>query len=89
MKILDSIILLIVGVFIILLITSGCTENDRAKNWGGTMNISIPAGEEFVNATWKDADLWIITRDKANPNKFYMHESSNFGIMEGTVKITQ
>ncbi len=66
-----------------------CTENDRAKHWGGTMSITVPAGEEFVNATWKDSDLWIITRDKANPNKFYMHESSSFGIMEGTVNITQ
>jgi len=61
MKILDSIILLIIGVFIILFITSGCTENQRAKKWGGTMSITVPAGEEFVNATWKDNNLWIIT----------------------------
>jgi len=66
-----------------------CTENSRTKYWGGTMNISIPTGEEFINATWKDSDLWIITRDRNNPNKFYMHESSSFGIMEGTVNITQ
>jgi len=51
MKILDSIILLIIGVFIILFITSGCTENQRAKKWGGTMSITVPAGEEFVNDT--------------------------------------
>ena len=88
MKLKHFFLLCVIAILIIFNFVS-CTDNQRAKNWGGTMNITVPAGEEFVNATWKNNDLWIITRDKANPNKFYMHESSNFGVMQGTVKITQ
>ena len=70
-------------------LTISCTKNQRAKRWGGTMEYSIPENEEFVNATWKDDNLlWIITKSKTSTT-FYMHEVSNFGLMEGTVVIRQ
>ena len=59
-KVMAIILIAIVAVFIAVFFTS-CTENQRAKKWGGTMSITVPAGEEFVNATWKDNNLWIIT----------------------------
>lgn len=41
---------------------AGCTENQKAKSFGGNAEIELPAGEKLVNATWKDDDLWYLTR---------------------------
>lgn len=40
-----------------------CTDNSRTRNFGGTEIISIPHNEEFINITWKDDNLWVITKD--------------------------
>lgn len=79
--------LLIMTLMVAILLPS-CTENQRAKKFGGTMKYQVPKGEEFVNATWKDDNLWIITKSKTSTT-FYMHEVSSFGLMEGTVVIRQ
>lgn len=79
--------LLIMTLMVATLLPS-CTENQRAKKFGGTMKYQVPKGEEFVNATWKDDNLWIITKSKTSTT-FYMHEVSSFGLMEGTVVIRQ
>lgn len=40
-----------------------CTDNQRAKSFGGTYSVELPAGEKLVNVTWKtEADLWYLTR---------------------------
>lgn len=31
----------------------GCTENQRAKNFGGNINYTLPSGAKLVNVTWK------------------------------------
>jgi hypothetical protein len=66
-----SILCLIV---LLLVALSGC-ENFRVKTLGGTMTVNVPTGETFVNATWKDANLWIITYDSAH-SRYLMHETS-------------
>lgn len=70
-----------------LVVLPSCTDNQRAKKWGGNMSYTVQPGEHFVNATWKDSDLWIITQNDAT-GVYYMHESSNWGILEGRVTIT-
>jgi hypothetical protein len=70
-----------------MLVATSCTDQQRAKKWGGSMSYNIAEGEHFVNATWKDADLWIITQNDAT-GVYYMQESSNWGILEGKVTIT-
>lgn len=30
------------------------TANSRAKNYGGTITIELPAGQKFEAITWKD-----------------------------------
>ena len=42
----------------IITITS-CTENSRAKGWGGTAEIVLPKGKKLVTATWKKNSLGI------------------------------
>lgn len=71
-----------------LLSMMSCTENQRAKTWGGTMTIDLPAGKKLVEATWKDHDLWYLVRDRKegeSVDTFTFHEESSFGLMEGTV----
>jgi hypothetical protein len=64
----------------------------RARNWGGTFDVHVEAGHKFVNATWKDADLWILSRPAKEGETFetepyIFKESSTLGFAEGTVRI--
>ena len=69
-----------------MVIGISCTENERARSFGGKTEIILPKGEIFINATWKDTDLWIITYDSIS-DTYYMHESSTWGVFEGEVII--
>jgi hypothetical protein len=65
-----------------------CTENQRTRHWGGTSEIILPPNQKLVVATWKDADLWYLTRPmRADENAeiFIFKEQSNFGLMQGTI----
>ena len=33
-----------------------------AKNMGGTITIDVPKGQKIIEATWKNANLWYLTR---------------------------
>jgi hypothetical protein len=75
----------------ILMLTS-CTQNSRAKSFGGTANITLPKGKKLVTATWKDANLWYLTRDMREgevAETYEFHEESSFGMMEGTYIIKE
>lgn len=70
----------------------GCTANQRAKNWGGEAEMELPAGEKLVNVTWKDAELWYLTRPMRadeTPETYTFREQSSFGMLEGSVKISE
>lgn len=71
---------------------TSCTQNEIAKNYGGTMNYDLPAGEKLVNVTWKEDHLWILTKPmKASDSveSYIFHEKSSYGIMEGTINIKE
>lgn len=77
---------------VIALATVSCTENTRARTWGGTSTIDLEPGKGLVNATWKNADLWILTRDRSvdeQPETYRFSENSSFGVMEGTIIIKE
>jgi hypothetical protein len=70
----------------------GCTENWQAKKGGGTATYFVEQNQKFVNVTWKDNDLWILTRTRKEgelPEKFKFTEKSSFGLIEGTVEIIE
>lgn len=74
------------------LITASCTSNQRAKQFGGSISIALPCQQKLVNITWKDDELWYLTRpmradETAEISTF--QEDSSFGIMEGKVTITE
>lgn len=67
---------------------SSCTENQRAKTFGGNIEITIPCGEKITEVTWKNDELWYATRsmriNEVAENTTFKEESS-FGILEGSV----
>jgi hypothetical protein len=74
-----------------VMVTS-CTENNRVKNWGGEGNINLPKGRKLVNVTWKETEVWYLTRpmdsnDVAETYQF--QEESSWGVMEGTYNIIE
>jgi hypothetical protein len=75
-----------------LLVLFGCTENERAKSWGGNTNLDLPKGQKLVNVTWKETQLWYLTRPMKSDDiaeTYVFHESSNYGVMEGSVTIIE
>ena len=69
---------------IAILSLASCTDNQKARKWGGTETIEIPKGRILVNCTWKRDNLWILTKDTAT-GRMYFNEKSSFGILEGQI----
>lgn len=62
------------------------------KYYGGSSTIDIPAGQKLVPYTvqWepKNANIWYLTEpaeDGYEPRQYLFNESSNLGIMQGTI----
>lgn len=67
---------------------TGCTDNEAAKNWGGTVTINLPPGQKLINVTWKETQIWYLTRPAKvgeTPETLTFKEKSDYGISEGTV----
>ncbi len=78
--------------FLLPLILFSCTENARVKNFGGEGTINLPKGRKLVNVTWKENQIWYLTRamnsnDVAETYKF--QEESSWGVIEGTYNIVE
>lgn len=72
----------------ILFAVSSCTENQRAKNFGGTSNIDLPKDTKLVTVTWKGDELWYLVRERKENETVETYtfiEDSSFGMMEGKV----
>lgn len=77
---------------IALLLFMGCTEQTRARNFGGTTHIEVKAGQKVIGATWKNTNLWYITRPMLageEPVAVTMTESSSLGLVEGHVVLQE
>lgn len=72
--------ILLIGVMALF----SCTENQRARRWGGTETIDLKPNEVVLNVTWKQDQMWICTKDTVT-NVTYFREKSNWGVLEGTV----
>lgn len=82
--------LLVIGAA--LFAATSCTENEMAKSYGGTQTINLPVNTKLENVTWKDAQMWILTRpmragEIAETHSF--QEKSSYGLIEGTVNIVE
>ena len=81
------------SIFILLALSlAACTENARVKSWGGDGTINLPAGRKLVNITWKETQIWYLTRPMNSTDvaeTYQFHEESSFGVMEGTYTIIE
>ena len=70
---------------------TGCS-NYVAKNLGGNMTLKLEKGEKLETITWKDSELWYLTRpmrDGEEPEEWKFREVNDLGILEGTVTIIE
>ena len=65
---------------------SGCTDNQRARKYGGKEEISLKPNEKLINITWKESNMWVLTEDTTTHIK-YFRESSSWGIWNGEIVI--
>ena len=82
-------VFLAIGVIAML---GSCTENKRVKNWGGEGTINLPKGRKLVNVTWKNTQVWYLTRPMTSTDvaeTYQFHEESSWGVMEGTYNIIE
>ncbi len=63
---------------------ASCTDNERARRFGGTEEVKLKPNEVVLNVTWKENEMWICTKDTTT-NTVYFREKSSWGVMEGTV----
>lgn len=88
----EIIFLSILFVACVALVFTSCTNNQRSKTFGGKMTINLEKGQKLVNATWKDTDLWILTRPmrEGEREEYYkFREKSTYGLLEGEITIVE
>jgi hypothetical protein len=82
--------ILVISVAMMSLVS--CTENSRVKNFGGEGTINLPQGRKLVNVTWKETEIWYLTRpmDSSDVAQTYtFQEESSWGMVEGTFNIVE
>lgn len=87
-------LLLIPTVILIIVVAlqSGCTKNSRVKHWGGSAEYELEPGQKLEEVTWKDDNLWILTRPMTEdevPVTWTFSEKSSLGLIEGTYYIIE
>ena len=82
----------ILGLIGIIIVLGSCTQNTRVRNFGGEGTINLPQGRKLVNATWKNTQLWYLTR-QMRPEEvaetYTFQEESSWGVIEGTYNIVE
>lgn len=76
-------VLLVLAISILL---SGC--NFKTRMLGGTQTVELPKGKKLIQATWKESNLWYLTRDMKPGEEAEIYEfieDSNLGVAEGKV----
>lgn len=92
LRLVIALILTFVLTMFLLSMFNGCTENSRVKNFGGTGNINLPQGQKLVLITWKEENIWYLTREMRQDETaevYKFKEESNLGIVEGTYIISE
>ena len=77
-----------IALLILMFCLCSCTEQVRTRQWGGEMTIELPHGQELMEVTWKESDLFYLTRPMAPdyvPVTKVFQESSTWGVLESTV----
>lgn len=85
-------IAMFLAVIVMIMVFSGCTSKEMARNYGGSETITLEPGEKLEMITWKENSLWYLTRPMREDETAETHvfkQDSSFGIFEGTVTIIE
>lgn len=80
--------IIVIIMMFMLLVTSGCTENYVAREFGGTLKVEVEPGYKVTSATWKENDLFYFIEpmeEDYTPKEKKFIESSSYGVLESTV----
>ena len=84
-----TVLALILTVFAISM--CGCAQI-AAKSFGGDITLTLDKGQKLEEITWKDDELWYVTRPMREDEHAETHtfqESSVWGVMEGSVTVVE
>lgn len=84
--------ILLIGFLLIcvMMLLTSCTGNQRARQLGGTETVTLEPNQRVVNITWKETNLWILTKqDTTKPITYEFKEHSGFGLIQGKVIIVE
>jgi len=76
----------------IILFLLACTDNQRSKAFGGTMEIKVPCDQVVFDVTWKGEDFWYATQPATQdwrPSTKIFREYSSYGMIEGQVNLVE
>lgn len=79
------ILLIAVGYFVI-------TSQYGAKKLGGTHTIKLADNTKLVNVTWKEDELWLLTKKSSSSDvseTYEFKEDAKFNVIEGKVVIKE
>lgn len=82
----------LLSLFLGLFLLSSCTEQIRARNFGGSTTVDLTCGNKVVTATWKNVDLWVLTKPmkvEDIPEEYSFSEHSAWGVIQGTVIVKE
>ncbi len=85
-------IITIITVVATIFVLGSCTENERAKNFGGNAELVLPQGQKLVTVTWRETSLWYLTRpmtDEDIAETYSFKEESSYGVWEGIYTIRE
>lgn len=71
-----------------LVLSFGCSQNERAKHFGGTIEIILESNQKLVDVTWKETSIWYLTKPMSPTDvseTYIFQEESSFGIIQGKV----
>lgn len=77
---------------IMMLTLTSCTENSRARNFGGTVTIHVAKGYKCTMATWKNTNLFYFIEPMDSgyiPKTKWLIEDAQFGILNGKIQFIE
>lgn len=72
--------------FFVLMATLTSCDQERTKYFGGSTTIELKPNEKFLNMSWKENNIWVVTQDTLTGIS-YSREYSEHGIFNGEVEI--
>ena len=85
-------VILSIAAIIAAISLTGCTQKDITHDFGGSMTITLEPNQKLEEITWKDNNIWYLTRPMREDEKAETHtfqEDSSWGVFKGTVTVIE